>query len=73
MIPELQRRGLVWQDYPKEGLTFRENLYGIDRADPTFLKPDHPAFNLRWREGESREEFEAKLEKTLKEKFAKEG
>ncbi|KAG5419106.1 hypothetical protein I9W82_002873 [Candida metapsilosis] len=72
LIPELQRRGLVWEDYPKDGLTFRENLYGIDREDPTYLKPDHPAYNLRWREGESREEFEAKLKKTLKEKFGKE-
>ncbi|KAG5419097.1 hypothetical protein I9W82_002864 [Candida metapsilosis] len=72
LIPELQRRGLVWEDYPKDGLTFRENLYGIEREDPTYLKPDHPAYNLRWREGESREEFEAKLKKTLKEKFGKE-
>ena len=72
LIPELQRRGLVWDDYPKEGLTFRENLYGIEREDPTYLKPDHPAYNLRWKEGESREEFEAKLKKTLKEKFGKE-
>lgn len=73
LIPELQRRGLVWNDYPKEGLTFRENLYGIDREDPTFLKPDHPAYNLRWKEGESREEFEAKLKRTWKENFSKEG
>lgn len=69
LVPELQRRGLVWKDYPKEGLSFRENLYGIDREDATFLKPDHPAYNLRWKKGESREEFEEKLNKALKDNF----
>ncbi|MDC6271170.1 LLM class flavin-dependent oxidoreductase [Acetobacter pasteurianus] len=69
LVPELQRRGLVWKDYPKEGLSFRENLYGIDREDATYLKPDHPAYNLRWKKGESREEFEEKLNKALKNNF----
>lgn len=69
LVPELQRRGLVWKDYPKDGLSFRENLYGIDREDATFLKPDHPAYNLRWKKGESREEFEEKLNKALKDNF----
>ncbi|EDK44205.1 hypothetical protein PVL30_003228 [Lodderomyces elongisporus] len=69
LVPELQRRGLVWKDYPKEGLSFRENLYGIDREDATYLKPDHPAYNLRWKKGESREEFEEKLNKALKDNF----
>ncbi|CAK9439683.1 uncharacterized protein LODBEIA_P37830 [Lodderomyces beijingensis] len=71
LIPELQRRGLVWDDYPKEGLTFRENLYGTDGDDPTYLKPDHPAYDLRWREGQSKEEFEEKFQKAWKENFGK--
>ncbi|KAI3404491.1 hypothetical protein KGF56_002683 [Candida oxycetoniae] len=71
LIPELQRRGLVWDDYPKEELTFRENLYGIEGEEPTYLKPDHPAYNLRWRNEESKQEFEEKLSKALKERFGK--
>ncbi|CAI5759001.1 unnamed protein product [Candida verbasci] len=69
LIPELQRRGLMWDDYPKEGITFREQINGLEGEEPRFLRPDHPAYNLRWRAGESKEEFEKKLEKTLKEKF----
>ncbi|KAK6197524.1 luciferase-like domain-containing protein [Scheffersomyces amazonensis] len=69
LIPELRRRGLVWDDYPKEKLTFRENLYGIDREEPTYLTETHPAYNLRWRAGETKEEFEEKLKKTIEEKF----
>ncbi|EGW30704.1 uncharacterized protein SPAPADRAFT_72649 [Spathaspora passalidarum NRRL Y-27907] len=71
LMPELRRRGLAWEDYPKEGLTFRENLYGLDREEPTYLPKDHPAYNLRWKAGESKEEFEAKLKKTLEEHFKK--
>ena len=35
------------------------------------FEPDHPAYNLRWKSEESKEEFEEKLQKTLKEKFGK--
>ncbi|CAK9439684.1 uncharacterized protein LODBEIA_P37840 [Lodderomyces beijingensis] len=69
LVPELQRRGLVWKDYPKDGLTFREQLNGLEGEDPSFLQPDHPAYGLRWKGEESREEFEEKLNKTLEERF----
>lgn len=38
LIPELQKRGLVWDDYPDIGrpLTFREQLFGVDRKDSSF-------------------------------------
>lgn len=73
LIPVLRKRGLVWKDYPKkdddETLTFRENVFGIhdkyNPQDPTFVRPSHPAYALRWREG-SKEEFEAKLAKLSK-------
>ncbi|KAK6458406.1 pristinamycin synthase-like protein [Scheffersomyces xylosifermentans] len=70
VIPELRKRGLAWDDYPKDGLTFRENLFGTEGEEPTFLKPTHPAYNLRWKAGESKEEFEAKFKKTIEEHFS---
>lgn len=70
LVPELQRRGLVWNDYPKERLTFRENLFGTEGEDPKFLKPTHPAYGLRWRAGESKEEFEVRVKKVIANNFA---
>ncbi|MBM9466696.1 LLM class flavin-dependent oxidoreductase [Nakamurella leprariae] len=42
VVPELQRRGLVWNNY--EGATFREHLYGVGHAR---TMPDHPATRYR--------------------------
>lgn len=61
LIPVLRKRGLAWDDYPREGLTFRENVFGTDGKDPSFVRPSHPAYELRWRSGVSKEEFESKL------------
>lgn len=61
LIPVLRKRGLAWDDYPREGLTFRENVFGRDGDDPSFVRPSHPAYELRWRSGVSKEEFESKL------------
>ena len=63
LMPELRRRGLVWDDYPKEGISFRENLFGIEGDDPKYFRPTHPAYELRWRAGTSKKEFENKLSK----------
>ncbi|CAH2351271.1 hypothetical protein CLIB1423_03S02498 [[Candida] railenensis] len=63
LIPELRKRGLAWEDYPKEGLTYREQLFGTEGDDPTYLNPSHPAYNLRWRAGVTKEEFESSLSK----------
>lgn len=62
VIPELRRRGLFWNDYPKDGLTFRENLFGVKGEDAKFLKKSHPAYGLRWRAGESKESFEKRIQ-----------
>ncbi|KAK6457061.1 luciferase-like domain-containing protein [Scheffersomyces xylosifermentans] len=59
LIPELQSRGLVWEDYPeKERVTFRESLFGTEGEEPEFLHKTHPAHDLRWRAGVSKEDFE---------------
>lgn len=61
LVPELQRRELAWNDYPKDNLTYRENLFGIEGEDPSFVKPSHPAYNLRWRKSVSKQDFESSL------------
>ena len=66
VIPVLQERGYAQKEYPREGISFRENLYGVGN---TFLKPDHPAYGLRWKAGETKEEFEERLPKVLEENF----
>ncbi|RCK56711.1 Dimethyl-sulfide monooxygenase [Candida viswanathii] len=68
VVPVLQERGYAQKEYPKEGLTFRENLYGVGE---TFLKPDHPAYGLRWKAGETKEEFEERLPGVLEANFSK--
>ncbi|RCK54348.1 Dimethyl-sulfide monooxygenase [Candida viswanathii] len=68
LIPVLQERGYAQKEYPKEGLTFRENLYGVGE---TFLRPDHPAYGLRWRAGETKGEFEERLPEVLEANFSK--
>lgn len=66
LIPELQRRGLVWEDYPKSvhgTLSFREGLFGpsTEGADSRFLKPSHPAYKYRWTSGVSKKSFEGSI------------
>jgi hypothetical protein len=45
LVPELQRRGVYWMDYPVPGGTFRENMY-FGEASPR-LPDDHPAGKIR--------------------------
>ncbi|KAH3679457.1 hypothetical protein WICMUC_001002, partial [Wickerhamomyces mucosus] len=68
IIPELQKRGLFWKDYPVKGGTFRENTFGKGQ---TFLHEDHPAYALRWQEGVSKEEFEKNLKAHEEERLAR--
>jgi len=44
LVPELQRRGVYWLDYP--GRTFRENLQG--KPGSPFTGPDHPSAKFKW-------------------------
>jgi alkanesulfonate monooxygenase SsuD/methylene tetrahydromethanopterin reductase-like flavin-dependent oxidoreductase (luciferase family) len=64
LIPELQRRGLAQKEYPVQGGTFRENLFGVKGLN--FVPESHPAHKLRWAEGQTKEEFEAELEEYTK-------
>ncbi|KAE9982771.1 hypothetical protein EG328_010635 [Venturia inaequalis] len=45
LVPELQRRGVYWMDYPVVGGTFRENLQG--KPGNSFLDPTHPGAKYR--------------------------
>lgn len=49
LVPELQKRGLFWDDYAKEGAVARETLTG---AGNMRLPADHPGAQFFWREGE---------------------
>ncbi len=46
LVPELQKRGLMWQDYAVPGGTFRENMQG--RPGEPLLPAEHPGARFRW-------------------------
>lgn len=47
LIPELQRRGIFWDDYCVPGGTYRENFFEKPgQAEPL---PSHPAAKLVWK------------------------
>ena len=47
LIPELQRRGIFWNDYAVPGGTYRENLTETKgQREPC---DDHPAAAMIWR------------------------
>jgi FMN-dependent oxidoreductase (nitrilotriacetate monooxygenase family) len=58
VLPELKKRGLVWDDYPVPGGTLRENLYGT--KGQTYFPKEHPAYRYRWIDG-TKQEFETQL------------
>lgn len=46
LIPEMQRRGLFWDDYFAPGATYRENLYEVrGQSNPP---GDHSAGKMIW-------------------------
>ena len=47
LIPELQRRGIFWNDYAVPGGTYRENLTKTKGQNEP--RPDHPAAAMIWR------------------------
>ena len=59
VIPLLQEKGYAQRNMQLmkmvNPLTYRESIYGAGNG---FLRPDHPAYNLRWKAEESKEEFE---------------
>lgn len=46
LVPELQKRGLMWDDYHVPGGTFRENLQ--NRPGRPHLGSDHPGYQFKW-------------------------
>lgn len=47
LIPELQRRGIFWNDYAVPGGTYRENL--TETKGQSEPRQDHPAAAMIWR------------------------
>lgn len=47
LIPELQRRGIFWEDYAVPGGTYRENL--TETKGQREPREDHPAAAKTWR------------------------
>lgn len=47
LVPELQKRGLFWDEYKVPGGTYRENLN--ETPGQTEPLPTHPAGKLIWR------------------------
>lgn len=45
LVPELQRRGLYWDDYPVPGGTLRENMNNV--PGKPFLSKDHPGSKIK--------------------------
>lgn len=46
LLPELRKRGLVWDDYAANGATFREALSGVGNVR---LPKNHPGAKYKWR------------------------
>jgi hypothetical protein len=51
LIPELQRRGIFWNDYAVPGGTYRENL--TETKGQNEPRKDHPAAAMIWRAPEA--------------------
>lgn len=45
LVPELQRRGIYWDDYAFPGGTLRENMFAKEGAS---IDPAHPAYDFKW-------------------------
>jgi Luciferase-like monooxygenase len=46
LVPELQRRGIYWNDYAVPGGTLRENMFAEKGASS--VGADHPAHQFKW-------------------------
>ncbi len=46
LVPELQKRGIYWDNYPVPGGTLRENLYNVPGQSK--LPDNHPSAQFRW-------------------------
>jgi hypothetical protein len=46
LVPELQKRGIYWNDYPVPGGTLRENVHRT--PGQSLLLATHPGAKVRW-------------------------
>ena len=46
LVPELQKRGIYWDDYPVPGGTLRENVHSA--PGQSLLPATHPGAKVRW-------------------------
>lgn len=46
LVPELQKRGIYWSDYPVPGGTLRENVHST--PGKSLLPATHPGAKVRW-------------------------
>lgn len=60
LIPELQRRGIYWNDYPVPGGSARENIH--NKPGEHLLAADHPGSNFRWNAVPKEETKEVEVE-----------
>jgi hypothetical protein len=65
LIPELQKRGIYWSDYPAPGGTARENV--SNKPGQPLLAPDHPGAKVRWNAPQHSVEVEKASEQTISE------
>ncbi len=54
LVPELQSRGMFWDDYAVPGGTYRENFY--KRKGQNVTLPEHVASAYRWKAGVDKDE-----------------
>lgn len=58
LVPELRKRGLIWDDYAVPGGTLRENYLG--KKGSTRLASTHPGASYFWKAGEETPAYAAK-------------
>ena len=60
LVPELQRRGIYWDDYAAPGGTARENLHAAPGY--TQLAADHPGAAFKWSKASAEAQAENPVE-----------
>lgn len=63
LVPELQQRGIYWDDYPVPGGTARENLHNT--PGQALLPLTHPGAKFRWNAPEEKGVKSAEISVTV--------
>jgi hypothetical protein len=64
LVPVLQKRGLMWDDYTVPGGTYRENLHNT--PGNSYLSSRHPGSKFKWDVPAAKTETVVEAESTLK-------